>query len=158
MSEKPDMRLHIGVVLNGRLDAHGTPSVRASYYQEFTDPPSSDVVQLSGDIRLLHMTHDPAHHNVDTDITFNLSGIIVDAHGNLVDFNFPHDPAKAVTITPVGHTNAQLTPRAGQGPMQIIIDDENNDSEEYSYCLAVEVGRPAPSGTVIKLDPSIVNR
>jgi hypothetical protein len=115
-------------------------------------------VDREGHARLTHMAHDPAHYDVDTDITFNLSGLVVDAYGNRVNFNFPSDPAQAVTITQVGHTSNQLTPRAGNSPMQVIIDDENDDSETYNYCLAVEVGSPAPSGTVIRLDPSIVNR
>lgn len=159
MPRKTDMTLVVNVVVNGRVDVNGNPFVNAVYYQGPTLPNSNGVVRNDGHVDLRNMAFDPSQFDVDTDITFNLSGSIVDSNGNPLAFSFPGNPSQAVTITRQdgGHNN-KLRAVAGNNPWQVIIDDDDNDSLTYNYCLNIKVVTQTPDGVIVKLDPSIVNR
>src|SRR4051812_33270750 len=125
MTDLPDMTLTANVVVTGTVDGSGNVSVSAQYSQTGSNPPSSNVIDESGDIDLGNMAWNSAFSE-DTDITFDLQGQITDANGNVVGFSFPNDPAQACTITKEGGgTNNQVTPTAGDSLMQLIIDDED---------------------------------
>jgi hypothetical protein len=158
MASKPDMTLVVNVTVTGSVDQSGVPSISAQFTQGESSPNSPNVVDGSGNVNLPAMAYDPNQYDVDTDITFNLSGEILDLNRTPVSFNFPSNPSQACTILLNGQPASNPTARSGNSPMQVIIDDENNDSETYSYCLGVYVASPAPNGTVVQLDPSIVNR
>lgn len=159
MPRKQDMTLVVNVAVQGQVDANGNASVGAVYYQGPTMPNSNGVVMNDGHVDLRNMAFDPNQFDVDTDITFNLAGSIVDAHGNPLAFSFPDNPSEAVTITRKdGGPNNQLRAVAGNNPWQVIIDDDDNDSLTYDYCLNIKVATQAPGGVIVKLDPSIVNR
>lgn len=159
MPRKTDMTLEVNVVLSGSVDASGNSAVSAFYYQGQTVPNSMGVVSTDGHVNLRNMAYDPNHYDVDTDITFNLAGGIVDSNGLPLNFHFPRNPSDAVTITrrDGGHNN-QLRAVSGNSLMQVIIDDDDNDSQTYDYCLHVKVDTQGPGGVMVKLDPSIVNR
>lgn len=158
MASKPDMALLVNVIITGSVDQNGYPAITAQYSQGGSSPNSPNVVDGCGNVNLQAMAYDPNQYDVDTDITFNLSGQILDLNRNPVSFNFPSDPSKAVTILLNGQPSNNLIARSGSGPMQVIIDDNDNDAQTYTYCLGVYVASPAPNGTILQLDPSIVNR
>jgi hypothetical protein len=158
MASKPDMTLVVNVTVEGSVDVNGVPSISAQYTEGASSPSSPNVVDSSGDLDLQYMAYDPNQYDVDTDITFNLSGQILDLNRNPVSFNFPSDPSQAVTILLNGQPAVNLRARSGINPMQVIIDDEDNDAQTYTYCLGIYVASPAPDGTIVQLDPSIVNR
>lgn len=159
MGNKPDMSLSVSVVVTGTLDNSGNLAVSAQYAQTASVPVSSGVVDPGGDINLKNMAYNGNEYSKDTDITFNLSGQITNPQGGAVNFNFPSNPAEAVTIRKHGGGSTEkLVPRSGNGAMQIIIDDENNDNANYTYCLNLWALTDPPNGQFAQLDPNIVNR
>lgn len=155
---KPDMSLVVNVNVTGQLNGN-TLTATPTYSQGTTTPPSSGVVSSNGDIDLNQMS-DPNHqYSNETDITFLLSGTITDGSGNSYNVVFPNSVDQAVSISQKGGGgHGQLTPSLVSNS-SLLIDDSNNDGQDYAYCLTIEPNMisadPIPT---CPLDPQIVNR
>ena len=155
---KPDMTLGVNVNVTGTLNG-STLTASATYSQATSNPPSTGVVASNGDIDLNQMT-DPNHQfSNETDITFMLSGTITDGNGNSYNVVFPDTVAQAVTISQKGGGgHGQLAPSLVSNS-SLLIDDTNNDGQDYSYCLTIEPNMISADGIpTCPLDPNIVNR
>jgi len=155
---KPDMTLGVNVNVTGTLNG-STLTASATYSQATSNPPSTGVVASNGDIDLNQMT-DPNHQfSNETDITFMLSGTITDGNGNSYNVVFPDTVDQAVTISQKGGGgHGQLAPSL-VSTSSLLIDDTNNDGQDYSYCLTIEPNMISADGIpTCPLDPNIVNR
>ena len=155
---KPDMTLGVNVNVTGTLNG-STLTASATYSQATSNPPSTGVVASNGDIDLNQMS-DPNHQfSNETDITFMLSGTITDGNGNSYNVVFPDTVAQAVTISQKGGGgHCQLAPSL-VSTSSLLIDDTNNDGQDYSYCLTIEPNMISADGIpTCPLDPNIVNR
>ncbi len=159
MSKKEDMKLEIGVTISGTIDPTTPFKPTVAYQQGASVPNSPNVVDGQGNVDLPDMNpQNQNNYTQDTDITFDLSGQIFDPNGNSVAFSFPSTLSEAVTVTMNGQPAPNIGPKAGKTLMQVILDDNDGSGATYTYCLAIQMAWPAPNGTLVQLDPSIVNR
>jgi hypothetical protein len=156
---KPDMTLAVNLQVTGTIDNNGVLTATPTYSQGATNPPSTGVVDSSGNINLNNMTDPGNDYSNQTDITFMLSGTATDQEGNSYALQFPSTVDKAVTILQQGRGgNGELSPTLNSGT-SLLIDDADEDGASYHYCITVEADViTAGSQPTCQLDPQIVNR
>jgi hypothetical protein len=157
---KPDMSLGVNVNVTGTLNGN-TLTATATYSQGTTNPPSTGVVDSSGDIDLTKMSDPGNQYSNQTDITFMLSGTITDGTGNSYNVIYPDQVSQAIRLQKQNGgnpTSGEFVP-ALQSTTALFLDDANSDGQDYTYCLTIEPNiisaDPIPT---CPLDPQIVNR
>ena len=158
MTDKTDMTLEIQVAVSGHVDQSGAIAANAVYKQTGSNPRSSGVVDREGVIDLTKMDFDCDKYNCRTDIIINLTGGLTDANGGRIEVTFPSDPQQAVSIIPPeGGSQTEIVPVSGGNPCQLILDDRDDDSQTYDYCLK-PVAVLSSGSRSFQLDPRIINR
>jgi len=157
---KPDMSLTVNVDVTGTLSGNSL-SATATYSQVASTPPSTGVVDSSGDIDLTQMSDPNNQYSNQTDITFILSGTITDGQGNSYSVEYPSPVTSAVTLRKQngGPPNSGEFVPSLPTATSLLLDDANSDGQDYSYCLVVQPNMlDADGNPTCALDPNIVNR
>lgn len=158
MVDLTDMTLAINVTVGGTIDPSVPFKPTVTYVQAGSVPDSPNVVDPQGNVNLPGMAYDPTKYTPDTDISFNLFGTIYGPNNEPVNFSFPSNLSQAITVTLNGQPAPNIAALAGNSPMQVILDDDDGSGQTYSYALSILMAWPDSNGTLVQLDPSIVNR
>lgn len=162
--------LQVNVVFSGYYDANGPSGPgyygNATYTQTGSTPDMPGIVDASGNI---HFDRAPAFdhtlYNESIDITLNLSGSTTLQGGASTT---PVTWATAIgngvqhSAMQIWDENNQPTNEivasfvAGSNNMSILLIDNDDDSNTYSYKPAVII--PALNNYYISLDPKVINR
>lgn len=136
----------------------------ASYALTASTPAAGNIVNSDGTINVNNMpAYDPNLYNEDVDISFVLAspctvyenqvgGPVVSS----IDCVWASVHGAAITITgPGGGAAPEFSVQTTTNPNLIHVIDEDEDTNTYDYCLAVEL--PSLNNYYIQLDPKIVN-
>ncbi|MFQ3594540.1 MAG: hypothetical protein SNJ63_00300 [Sphingomonadaceae bacterium] len=151
------MKLQVNIALNGNQTPSGW-NIGSAYSQGNTDPPSSNVVDPEGNITLTNMAKTSEYDN-KVEVEFIIArNNVVDMNGNPAHVRFISDKQGAVSITPVSSGVFGSYDENSDGS-RFSLTDEDNDGSTYTYCLSVVCSQQgARTGTIVPLDPRIVNR
>ena len=149
------MKVGVNVTLKGTFDTENkTANVKSSYAPGTIEPlpqPSVTIVDNKGDIYLTHMNkHGDWTKFTHIDFFLSPDSNVVDQKGNACVVAWPADASQAIDV--VKASAAQFEPaRYHNGALRL--NDKDDDSSNWNYTL-----HPTIDGTIINLDPSIVNR
>jgi hypothetical protein len=157
---KPDMSLGVNVSVTGSIDNTGKLTAAATYTQGTSNPPSTGVVDASGDIDLTKMIDQGNNFSNQTDITFMLSGTVTDQNGTTYNVQFPNPVTSAITVQKQNGGNPSSGEFVPSLPTRtsLLLDDANSDGQDYTYCLTIEPNGLFANMPTCPLDPNIVNR
>jgi hypothetical protein len=152
----PDRTLDLNVYVVGQ--EYSTPQAPVNFQAEVayiamaSNPYSPDLVDFrTGNIDLTDLSQLPGFSQ-NVDITFTLVPFMFDQKGQPVQAQWATPIQTAIAITP---SSAEMTP-SYISPMKILLDDNDNDSNQYQYTLAFIL--PAYDNYLIHCDPVIVNK
>lgn len=132
----------------------------ASYVQTSSVPDLGDVVTSDGTINFnLTAGFDPTEYNESVDISFTLAtpaNVSPDGTTTPVVWASVHGAGMKVTAPGGGSNNEMVVQTVPGNRNLILIIDNDDDSNTYTYKPAVEL--PAVNNYYISLDPQIVNR
>lgn len=147
-----------------RVSTDGGYGGTATYALIASTPAAGQVVGQDGNINVNNMpSFDPASYSEDVDVSFVLASpctVYTNSFPGPVEGSvtcvWASVSGPPVTITDQnGNATAEFTVPAVTNPNIVHVIDENNDTNTYNYCLAVEL--PSLSNYYIQLDPRIVN-
>jgi hypothetical protein len=157
-----NMAVDVNVFLNGMQNPDNTWTVVATYTQGGTAPLSALVVDPGGDIDLTKLLDPNNEFLPATDIamTIDNESLLIDNQGNQLNIQFPNQPSSAITFSGTDATTEFVNVNEDGGNKEVGFTDNDDQTGNYSYCLSVYAyanGNP-DGGTIIPLDPNIVNR
>jgi len=163
----PDNRkLVISVTFNcvHRVSTDGGYGGTASYALWASIPSAGNIVDADGTIHVNNMpAFDPTLYNENVDISFALRSpatVYTDSPSGPVEGTIDcvwasvNGPPVKITV-PLGGSNAEFAVQTTSVPTIIHVIDNDDDTNSYNYCLAVEL--PTLNNYYIELDPRIVN-
>jgi hypothetical protein len=152
-----DRTLDLNVYVVGQ--EYSTPTnpvnfgAQVAYIEMASNPYSPGLVDFrTGNIDLTTLAQDPTKFTSNVDITFTLVPFMFDKNGNPVQAQWATPITQAIVITP---SSSEMTP-SYISPMKILLDDNDDDSNQYQYKLAFIL--PAYDNYLIHCDPVIVNK
>ena len=149
-----DRKLDVGVYFVAQEGADGQFGGVATYLQTNSVPETPQIVALNGDVDLNRQPPLPGYTG-SIDITFTLHPTVLDKHGNPLDCRWATPIEKAIAVS--GPDAAQMVSSyASDDGRTILLDDQDTDSNTYTYKLGVTM--PERPGSFVSLDPQITNR
>lgn len=156
--------LTITVTFNCVHNTDGSYGGNASYALTASTPVAGDIVGADGTINVNNMPqYNPRMYRADVDITFVLAspcnvhtGSVTGPIEGTLNCVWASVHGVPITITAAGGgATPEFTVMAVTNPNVLHVIDEDNDTNTYNYCLAVEL--PTLNNYYIQIDPQIVN-
>ncbi len=131
----------------------------ATYTQTGSTPEMGQIVDTDGTIHLDQASsYDTSQFNQSVDLIFTLDTPTTGAHAFDVAWATKYGTGMTVEV-PEGGSNSEMNVVINENsPNTIIIEDKDDDSNEYNYKPAIELLREGYDHYYISLDPRIVNR
>ena len=156
-----DRTMTIQMGINASQANDGTYTATASYNVTNTNPSApTSIMAPNGDIDLTVWTgYDPNQFTENVDMTFNLdtnANVTLPGGGQTeIPVLFATKYGPAVTIAGPNLSEVSWTLTNGNS---LFVDDNDNDSNDYTYCPAIELQIPGRDVYFITLDPVIKNK
>jgi|DewCreStandDraft_4_1066084.scaffolds.fasta_scaffold117558_1 hypothetical protein len=147
-----------------RVSTDGGYGGTATYALTASSPPAGNIVDADGTINVNNMPQfDPNQFNESVDVSFVLvspATVHTDSPTGPVEGTigcvWAHVNGAPITITTEGGSPApEFTVMAMTNPNVVHVIDNDDDTNSYKYCLAVEL--PSLNNYYIALDPGIKN-
>jgi hypothetical protein len=153
--------INISLTLNQSADGQNYGDGQTSYTLVSATPSApSSVLDSSGNVDLGVWTgwdHSQYNENVDITFTLDANATINLANGagtTTLPMHYATQYGQAVTIT---GPNLSMMNWSLHGTNQLEIDDQDTDSNQYTYCPAIELQIPGRDVYYVQLDPLIKN-
>ncbi len=152
-----DRTLDLSVYVVGQQFMSGEFQAQPAYIETASNPPSPGLLNnfRTGNIDFSTLAPDP-NFTWNVDITFTLVPFIFDKNGRPVRACWATPITKAITITPSSPEMTASFVGDPSSPMKILLDDNDNDGNLYTYKLTFMLPDYGPY--YISLDPQIVNK